>query len=197
MTVTMPATVAELMASRGLPVAEKDLVAAVDEALMSRTAPRHAGALSGAAQEFLDAHGGIASPGPADAASAVLLSTAGHLIALIETSLTGEQAAQLLGVDASTVRGRISRGELYAIRVGRKNRLPRWQFTAQGALPHLAGVLAAIPDDAHPLEVEAFFDLTCPELVVGNRDCSPRSWLAGGGDPTPVRELAAGLALSP
>ncbi len=39
MTVTMPATVAELMASRGLQVAEKDLVAAVDEALMSRTAP--------------------------------------------------------------------------------------------------------------------------------------------------------------
>jgi len=80
--------------------------------------------LSGAAQEFLDAHGGIASPGPADAASAVLLSTAGHLIALIETSLTGEQAAQLLGVDASTVRGRISRGELYAIRVGRKTGCP-------------------------------------------------------------------------
>ncbi len=66
MTATMPATVAELMASRGLPVAEKDLVTAVDEALMSRTAPRHAGVLSGAVREFLDEHGGIASPGPAE-----------------------------------------------------------------------------------------------------------------------------------
>lgn len=197
MTVAMPATVAELMASRGLPVAEKDLVAALDEALIGRTAPRHAGALSGAAQQVLDEHGGLPSPSPTDAAATILTSTAGHLIALIETSLTGEQAAELLGVDASTVRGRISRGELYAIRVGRKNRLPRWQFTADGALPHLAGVLHAAPADIHPLEIEALFDLPTPDLILGGRDSSPRTWLAGGGDPTPVLELAAGLAVSP
>jgi excisionase family DNA binding protein len=131
------------------------------------------------------------------AGSPPLGATAGQFIALIETSLTGEQAAGLLGIDASTVRGRISRGELYAIRVGRKNRLPRWQFTAHGALPHLGAVLAALPRDAHPLEVEAFFDLPCADLRVGERDTSPRGWLAGGGEPTPVLGLAAGLAISP
>ena len=76
MTVAMPATVAELMASRGLPVAEKDLVAALDEALIGRTAPRRAGALSGAAQQVLDEHGGLPSPSPTDAAANVLTSLA-------------------------------------------------------------------------------------------------------------------------
>lgn len=38
-------TVAELMAERGLPVAEKDLAAALDEALLARTVPRGVGAL--------------------------------------------------------------------------------------------------------------------------------------------------------
>ncbi len=197
MTVAMPATVVELMADRGLPVAEKDLVAALDEALLARTSPRHVGALSGPAQQFLDEHGGIPSPVRREAAAAVLTATAGQFIALIETSLTGEQAAELLGIDPSTIRGRVSRGELYAIRVGRKNRLPRWQFTAHGTLPHLGAVLAALPGDAHPLEVEAFFDLPSPDLRVGEQDTSPRGWLAGGGEPAPVLELAAGLALSP
>jgi len=197
MTVATPATVAQLMAERGLPVSEKDLVAALDEALLARTSPRDVGALSEHARQFLDEHGGIPSSGRPEAAANALTATAGGFIALVETSLTGEQAARLLGIDATTVRGRISRGELYAIRVGRKNRLPNWQFTAHGALPHLGAVIAALPDDAHPLEVEAFFDLPSPDLQVGEQDNSPRRWLAAGGEPTPVLALAAGLAISP
>jgi len=191
-------TVAELMAERGLPVAEKDLAAALDEALLARTAPRGVGALSAPARAFLDAHGGIDdSPSGGDPAAEVLAGTAGQFMALVETSLTGEQAAAVLGVDASTVRGRISRHELHALRVGRRNLLPRWQFTTTGALPHLGALLSALPADLHPLEVEAFFTVACPDLVIGDHDTSPRDWLAGGGDPTPVLEQIAALTLSP
>ena len=194
---TAPRTVAELMTQRGLPVSEGDLVTALEEALLRRIAPAGAATLSQPAQQFLNEHGAIPHTDATDPAASAVTTTAADMIALIETSGTGEEAAKLLGVDASTVRGRISRGELYAIRVGRKNRLPAWQFTTQGALPHLGQVLAALPQDLHPLEVQALFELPSTELTINSQPMSPRTWLAGGGAPAPVIELATGLTVAP
>ncbi len=194
---TAPSTVAELMNQHGLTVTEKDLVAALDEALIGRTPRPGSATLSSAAQQFLDEHGGIPATKTPNPAADAATTTAANMIALIETSLTGEQAAQRLSVDASTVRGRLSRKELYAIRVGRKNRLPLWQFTAEGALPHLGEVLSELPSDLHPLEVEALFTLPTADLSINNEELSPRAWLAAGGAPAPVVELAGGLRVAP
>jgi len=201
MTAVMPETMAQLVRERGLLVTEKDLVAALDEALLARTTPPGAAALTDTAQTFLDHHGGLPHPtstGP-DAVGAAVADTAAQFLALAATSLTGDQAAARLGIDASTVRGRISRGELHTIRVGRRNRLPVWQFTPTGVLPHLGALLPTLPTDLHPLEVEAFFTLSSPDLTIGDdaQALSPSQWLVAGGDPARVADLITGLALTP
>lgn len=72
-------------------------------------------------------------------------------------------------------------------------RLPTWQFGADGRpLPGLERVVRAL-DDVHPVALARFFATAAPELRVGRRSVTPREWLAGGGDPTPVEALARGL----
>lgn len=192
-----PSTVAELMAQRGLPVAEADLVTALDSALIAQVRRPGSAPLSRAAQQFLDDHGRISRGDSADPATAAVTTTAAHMMALIGTSLTGEQAAARLGVSASTVRGRINRKALYAIRGGGSNRLPLWQFTTEGVLPHLRRVLTALPADLHPLEVQAFFMVPAAEFTSGTMPMCLRDWLAAGGAPAGVVELAAALGGAP
>jgi len=196
-TAPYPSTVAELMTQRGLLVAEADLATALDEALIGQLRRPGSAPLSQAAQQFLGDHGGIGQGETADPATGAVTTTAAHMIALIGTSLTGEQAAARLGINVSTVRGRISRKALNAIRVGRRNRLPLWQFAAEGVLPHLRAVLTALPVDLHPLEVEAFFALPAAELICGTMPTSPHTWLAAGGKPATVVALAASLGVAP
>ncbi len=86
---------------------------------------------------------------------------------------------------------------MYAIRVGRSNRLPLWQFTSDGVLPHLPRVLTALPANLHPLEVHAFFTLPAEELSSGTVPMSPGAWLGAGGAPAAVVELAASLGVVP
>ncbi len=201
MTAVMPETMAQLVRERGLPVTEKDLVTALDEALLARATSPGAASLTVAAQTFLDDHGGLphlTESGP-DVVGAAVADTAGQFLALAATSLTGDQVAARLGIDASTVRGRISRGELHTLRVGRRNRLPAWQFTPTGALPYLGTLLPTVPADLHPLEVEAFFTVPSPDLTIGdsNQRLSPAQWLTAGGDPARVADLITGLTLTP
>ncbi len=192
-----PSTVAELMTQRGMLVAEADLVTALDNALIGQIRQPGSAPLSRAAQQVLDDHGGLGHDDTANPVTVAVATTAAHLIALIGTSLTIEQAAARLGVNASTIRRRISRKALYAIRVGRSNRLPLWQFTSDGVLPHLPRVLTALPANLHPLEVHAFFTLPAEELSSGTVPMSPGAWLGAGGAPAAVVELAASLGVVP
>jgi hypothetical protein len=112
---------------------------------------------------------------------------------MVQTSLSMADVADLLGVDQSRVRHRIADGALYPVRVGRANRLPAWQFAEGRALDALRDVLAALPDDLHPLEVAGFFTTPQPELTLNGTSTSPREWLAAGGDPDPVLDLARSL----
>ncbi len=68
--------------------------------------------------------------------------------ALVETSITREEAAALLGVSAQAVSAIIKRGDLAGLKIGREWRLPRWQFdpdSESGLLPGLRAVLEASP----------------------------------------------------
>lgn len=105
--------------------------------------------------------------------------------------LTTEQAAERLHLSAATVRRRIRAGRLYGYRVGRTLRLPPWQFVGEAALPHLPEILAALPEEAHPMTVTGFMTLPSDELD----GLSPVDWLATGGNPDPVRLAASTLTV--
>jgi hypothetical protein len=70
-------------------------------------------------------------------------------------------------------------------------RIPRWQFTDDGALPGLPTVVRALPPGEHPLGVLAFMTTPQGELELAGTPVSPVQWLRAGGDPAPVAELAA------
>jgi hypothetical protein len=121
---------------------------------------------------------------------------AGEVGVMIASALTQLQAAQLLGVDQSRIRQRISQGTLYTI-TGENNVkvLPRFQFTDEGVLPGLEKVLAVINKEAHPMAIQRFFltvssDLYSEELQA---NLSPRDWLLTGHSPDAVVRMAADL----
>lgn len=105
--------------------------------------------------------------------------------------LTTNQAAERLHISPAVVRRRIRSGRLYGYRVGGALRLPPWQFLGEAALPHLPEVLAALPEDAHPMTVTGFMTQPSDELD----GLSPVEWLAAGRTPNPVRFLASTLTV--
>lgn len=78
--------------------------------------------------------------------------------------LTTRQAADHLHVTQSTIRRRVRNRRLYGYRLGNRLRLPAWQFTDTGVLPHLPEVLAAFPDDTHPMTLQGFMTTPSDEL---------------------------------
>jgi hypothetical protein len=108
------------------------------------------------------------------------------------TGLSSTEAAALLGREASNVRRSVGTGDLYAIRrgTGRERVLPDWQFAGGQPLPGLRRVLAALPDDMHPLAVEAFMLTPHEELEAA----APATWLATGGSVAKVVWLADSLS---
>lgn len=183
-------TIAEVLAPFG--VGEDEFVAALSEDLCA--APdANASQLSAADEAVLRAHGGIAEPVDDDRAvrAAALRSASSNLAALARGSLSVEQAATLLGVDASRVRHRVRDRALYGFKIGAGLRLPTWQFEGDAPIPGLRAVLAALPTDVHPLEVAGFMTTPDPDLTVGDEPLNVRDWLLGGGDVIAVVELIA------
>lgn len=105
--------------------------------------------------------------------------------------LTTRQAAERLHISAATVRRRVRTGRLYGYRVGRTLRLPPWQFLGGTVLPHLPEVLAALPDEAHPMTITGFMTLPSDELD----GRSPIQWVAEGRSVNPVYILASTLTV--
>lgn len=104
--------------------------------------------------------------------------------------LTVRQAADRLHLSPSAVRRRIHVGHLYAYRVDNRLLLPPWQFHADTVLPCLPEVLAALPDDAHPMTLAGFMTLPSDECD----DLSPAEWLSSGLDLERVRFAATALS---
>lgn len=85
--------------------------------------------------------------GPAPPADEVRAAAAANAVRLAREragvaadALSREGTAELLGISAQAVSNRIRRGELVAIREGRRWLLPAWQFDPDSADPVLSGV---------------------------------------------------------
>lgn len=161
-----------------------------------RAAPSpDASGLTEGQESILREHGGITASvrGRREVGQAAVLSSSSNLAASTRESLSVEQAARLLRVDASRVRHRLRDRALYGFRIGAGLRLSVWQFDQHEPIPGLRAVLAALPHDLHPLEVAGFMTSADPDLTVADQPLSPRDWLIGGGDVSTVVALARDL----
>ncbi|MGQ0628864.1 MAG: hypothetical protein ACT4PL_12290 [Phycisphaerales bacterium] len=114
---------------------------------------------------------------------------------ILHDSYTAEQAADVLGVNASRIRQRltVTPRTLYGIKVGKGWRIPRFQFHGQGLVPGIARVLDRLAPDLHPVAVHRWLSTPNPDLLVDDAPTSPLDWLRIGNAPEAVAELAAGL----
>ena len=126
-----------------------------------------------------------------------LAATMIQFAALISTSLTTKEAAQRLGVPESRVRQMVARRTLYGVLLNSRRRIPAFQFAQGGGLvPNIAKVNAALPEDLHPVEVQAWYTQPHADLFVGDdldACVSPLDWLRSGGEVNRVVRLARWL----
>jgi hypothetical protein len=114
-------------------------------------------------------------------------------MALLDTSWTTGEVADLLKVDVSRIRQRLRERSLYGIEYDGERRLPRLQFEQGHVLPGLREVLAVLPEALNPLDVAEWFLTPNPDLELGDKAISPRQWLLRGESVATVVELARGF----
>jgi hypothetical protein len=116
---------------------------------------------------------------------------------LLQDSLTVEQTATRLAVDASRIRQRLAASTLYGIKVGGEWRLPLFQFRPDGSpVPGIEAVTRAFASDLNPVAVWRW--LTAPNVDLVSRAGTPTAltpleWLATGHAPDLAAALAAEL----
>lgn len=111
-------------------------------------------------------------------------------------SLSVEDAAGRLGVNASRVRQRLAERSLYGLKDGNAWRLPAFQFVADGLVPGIAAVFRRLPTDLGPLAVARWLATPNADLTTRDDDerpLSPRQWLLEGNPPEAAATLAAAL----
>jgi hypothetical protein len=126
---------------------------------------------------------------------APLTQTALEFGGLLQASLSVEQAAGLLRVNASRIRQRLG-GEprtLYGIKQGKTWRVPKFQFVGRNLVPGMGQVLAALPRDLHPVAVQRWFTTPHPDLQSDAEEehtVAPIDWLKAGHSPDTIADLA-------
>ena len=184
-------TVAGFLRERRLPVDESDVVDVLRRLLGPHLVATDSAALTTRATKFLRDHSGVE---PSEAAVETATKEAiAATAAMVQTSLSMAQVADLLGVDQSRVRHRIADGALYPVRVGRANRLPAWQFVDGRRSARSATSSARCPTTCTRWRSRASSPRDSPSSRSTAPAPTPREWLAAGGDPDPVVELAASL----
>jgi excisionase family DNA binding protein len=137
--------------------------------------------------------------------------------ALLQKSLTPEEAAQRLGVTAGRVRQLLAERRLLGVQLEGRWRIPEFQFVPvpenetqrspadRGAgavyriLPGLDRVLAAIPEGIHLLTLHGWLTTPKRDLAVDDlgtdrpQELSPLAWLEQGRPPERVVALAESL----
>lgn len=187
------ATVAAFLKERRASLSEAELVEGLRELLGPTDPPSAVTPLSAHDQEYLRTHGGIPEVSTAELERWRAQQIA-NASAFVVESLTTAEVAERMGVHASRVRHLTSEGALYAMRIGRQNRYPLWQFLDNGQpLPGLRVVLDLLPPGLHPLSVRGFMITPQPEYEVRGRELTPIEWLAAGGDAEEVALFAAAL----
>lgn len=112
--------------------------------------------------------------------------------AVVSSSLTTAEVAELLQRSTSNIRRSKASGDLYSpLRTpsqisGRTLLFPRWQFTSEGGVvPGLREIIPTFPRFYHPLSIERF--MTAPNDDLDGR--SPVQWLTAGGPVATVQQL--------
>ncbi len=173
------------------PAAFEALVTRVIEELAERhSGPREEDRLPEPEAAALRRAGLVRAPLPPDAPDPVA-SLAAAYAALVASSLSVAEAAMRLGVDPSRIRQRLSERTLFGFKQRGQWRLPAFQFDATGTVPGLEVVVPRLDPGLHPVAVEQWFSLPCPDLEIGERAVSPLEWLRAGGSPDAVAEIAA------
>jgi hypothetical protein len=165
-----PLTARELAAELARQEASPTLIGAFDAAL-SRSA---------AADEINQLDEGLWGSAPSDkelaaARGASYIALAGAMRGAVEDALTREQAAERLGITPQAVSKRIASGGLVALRRGRLNWLPAWQFYEDSVLPGLKQLISTYPGGALSLTTWATspspdLDGATPAQVLARRD---------------------------
>lgn len=121
--------------------------------------------------------------------------TAADYAALVRSSLTTRQLADLLGRNPSRIRQRIQSGALYAFQPGSEWLIPSFQVHDGALVPGIEKVVPRLRTDLHPLKVERWFLTPNPDLTdpAETSVWAPREWLLTGGDPSRVADLAQHL----
>lgn len=184
-------TVADWNASTGAHVDEAVIVEALetlrDQGWLSDSTP----GLTGAEADYLEQHGGVT-----DDRDALLRTSVGAAVresVVDRETWTVEQTAEIMRISTSRVRHRIMEGSVYSYPssgrgVGR--RIPSWQFDGRVPVPHLARVLAALPDRFRPSDIRAFALNARVDDPDAGVSVPLLDWLRDGGDPQLGRALA-------
>jgi len=112
------------------------------------------------------------------------------------SSLSVEEAARRLGVNASRIRQRLAERSLYGLKDGSVWLLPAFQFGSDGLVPGVDVVVKRLPLDIGALAVARWFSSPNPDLSTRDDDerpLTPLEWLLGGNPPEAAAELAAAL----
>jgi hypothetical protein len=120
---------------------------------------------------------------------------------MLAKSMSVNETAKLLGVNASRVRQRLVRERsLYGIKQGSEWRVPMFQFEGDTLVPGIDKVFAALPRSLNPVAVLSWLMTPNPDLEEPRkresgraRQLSPRDWLLTGNPPEAVVELATAL----
>lgn len=116
--------------------------------------------------------------------------------ALVECSLTADEAGRRLKVTPGRVHQLISEGSLYSFRLENKRLLPGFQLRQRGLIPNIGQVNRLLPQSMHPLGILSWYETPDPDLAVGDESdtlLSPLEWLVTGRDVERVKTLARSL----
>jgi hypothetical protein len=150
-----------------------------------------AAALTAGEATALDAVGLSTQSWDGDAEEDPLMHSITEYLALIETSFTLAEVAELLQVDVNRIRQRLRDGSLFGVDDDGERRLPRFQFERHHVLPGIREVLAALPPALNPLDVAQWFMLPNADLRLRDgTPVGPREWLLRGESVDAVVALA-------
>lgn len=175
------------ISSHGLPIAARDII----EVLADSAEP--SAPLTAHDHEFLTTHAGLAAADlTPEALSAVELEIGSNRARAAQDvrgrSYDTQQVAAMLKMAPANVRRCVANGTLYSVKTspGSIHLFPNWQFPHNRMLPGLRDVILALPNNYHPIEVEAFMTERSEAL----RGMSPVEWLASDGAVAAVSSLA-------
>ena len=141
-----------------------------------------------------------------------LAATTAQFAAIVSTSLTTKESAVRLGMSEGRIRQMIARRTLYSILLDNRRYIPAFQFVQRGdsaretgsshapadgsLVPNIGKVNAALPEDLHPVQVQAWYTQPHVDLFIGDdvdAHVSPLDWLRSRGDVHRVVQLARWL----